>query len=148
MRIRAIVFDDEKVIRTFLRQVLQKRGYEVFTFPEPDLCPLHHKGGCGCTKGQACTDIIISDINMPNVTGLQFVENQLNKGCKVKHMALMSGAWSNSDLERAEQLGCHTFHKPIRLNDLEQFLDQCEKEIDPHRILSDRWFVDGYKKAS
>ena len=116
MRIRVFVFEDNEAIRSILWQLLDSPGYEVFTFPDPGLCPLHLAAGCRCPEDQACGDIIISDVNMPNITGLEFVENQMKKGCKVKNVALMSGAWSDSDFQYAQSLGCQLFHKPFRLD--------------------------------
>lgn len=131
--------DDDGILRGLLRQILEGRGYEVLTFSNPGLCPLYNEGSCRCTDGEACGDIIISDVSMPNVSGLDFVERQKKMGCKVKNVALMSGAWSGSDVEKAKSLGCKVFQKPFPLAEIEEWLDECEKEIDPGRILTD-WF--------
>jgi CheY-like chemotaxis protein len=139
VRIRAFVFDDNEAIRSMLWHLLDSRGYEVFTFPDPGLCPLHLAVGCRCPEDQACGDIIISDVNMPNITGLEFVENQIKKGCKVKNVALISGAWSESDLEYTQRLGCQPFHKPFTIDEINEWLDECENKINPNRLLSD-WF--------
>ncbi len=56
-RIRVFVFDDEPVVRSMLKRICLRRGYEVHTFSRPDLC-----AKCRCKKGEACTDIVISDI--------------------------------------------------------------------------------------
>ena len=137
MRIRVFVFEDDEVIRSILWDLLDSRGYEVFTFPNPGLCPLHRSTGCRCPAREACGDIIISDLRMPNITGLEFVEKQMMKGCKVQNIALMSGAWSESDLENARRLGCQLFQKPFKLDEINKWLDGCEKNINPERILSD-----------
>jgi hypothetical protein len=76
---------------------------------------------------------------MPNITGLEFVENQIKKGCKVKNVALISGAWSESDLEYTQRLGCQPFHKPFTIDEINEWLDECENKINPNRLLSD-WF--------
>jgi YesN/AraC family two-component response regulator len=89
----------------------------------------------------ACVDIIITDVNMPNVSGLEFIKNQLKKGCKVKNIALMSGTWTDYESEYALRLGCQVFHKPFSLDELNKWLDDCEKKIDTNRDLSN-WFLD------
>ena len=76
---------------------------------------------------------------MPNINGLEFVENQIKKGCKVKNLALMSGAWSDSDLQYAQRLGCQPFHKPFTIDEINKWLDECEKKINYKRVLTD-WF--------
>ena len=40
MSYRALIFDDQKEIRQMLWALFDSRGYEVFTFPHPGLCPL------------------------------------------------------------------------------------------------------------
>ena len=139
MRKRILVFDDDENIRSLLWQILDKRGYEVFTFPEPGLCPLHIKDNCDCSLEQACGDIILSDVDMPNISGLKFIESLFNKGCKVKNVGLMSGAWSEADLKIAQKLGCHVLHKPFTIDGLNKWLDYCEGRIDPKRELSNGW---------
>jgi len=136
---RAFVLDDEKIIRELLTQVLEDRGYEVLSFPNPGLCPLYNEGSCRCTEREACGDIIISDVSMPHVNGLEFVERQKKMGCKVKNVALMSGAWSATDLGKAKSFGCKVFQKPFSLAEIEKWLDECERKIDPERVLADRF---------
>ena len=139
MNKRAFVLDDEEMLRELLRQVLEDRGYEVLTFANPGLCPLYKEGKCRCRIGEACGDIIISDVSMPNVSGLEFVERQKKMECKIKKVALMSGRWSEPDVEKAKSLGCTVFQKPFSLAEIEKWLDECENRIAPERILTD-WF--------
>lgn len=137
MRLRVLVFDDDPLIRSLLETVLQGRGYEVASFADPGLCPLHPSPACQCPGGQMCADVIISDMKMLSVRGLDFVESQLDKGCKCRFVALMSGAWSDADRARARQIGCTVFDKPFRVAQVCQWLDGIEQNIDPARTLFD-----------
>jgi hypothetical protein len=74
---------------------------------------------------------------MPFVNGLDFIKSQIQKGCKVKSRALMSGDWTNGGLQRAQNLGCHIFHKPFDIREIVQWIDNSQKRIDPLRELSD-----------
>jgi len=139
MRKRAFVFDDNEVIRKIIESILEDRDYEVLAFSDPGLCPLYRTTTCQCTSEEACGDIIISDINMPNVNGLRFVKKQKKMGCKVKNVALMSGAWSDSELQEAKALGCQVFHKPFSVDAINIWLGDCEKKIDTRRTLAN-WF--------
>jgi two-component system response regulator AtoC len=142
MKKRAIVFDDIEAIQKILKRILEMRGYEVMTYSNPDECPLQHEHDCRCDSNHTCADIIISDIDMPKVSGLQFVQDQNKKGCKITNIAFMSGAWSESDLKYARELGCKIFSKPFTIEEINDWLDECEKYIKPDRLLSD-WFVNG-----
>ncbi len=140
MRPRVLIFDDDELIRSLLWRVFDSRGYEVFTYQDPAACPLHVAKGCACKQKVACTDVLISDLDMPKVNGLDFVESQAAKGCLCKHIALISGGWSNESLLRAGKLGCKVFEKPFSIDQLTAWLDEIEKEIDPDRELSN-WHV-------
>jgi CheY-like chemotaxis protein len=50
--------------------------------------------------------VILSDLNMPEMQGLDFVAALMAKHCAVAHIALLSGAWSEADKARAAGLGC------------------------------------------
>jgi len=137
MRPRVLIFDDDPSIRQMLWAVCDRRGYEVVTFPDPGLCPLHAKDRCPCEPAMTCSDMIISDLDMPNVKGLDFLETLLGKGCRCRHIALVSGSWSASDIGRARDLGCKLFAKPFHLSQITEWLEQVERELSPSRKLHD-----------
>jgi len=139
MKIRCFLFEDDERVRALLLQILESRGYEVLSFSDPELCPMYGASACPCNPEETCGDIIISDVKMPNVTGLGFVDRQKEIGCKINNVALISGAWSDFDLEHAQKLGCKTFQKPFILDELNEWLNECEKGVDPNRILRN-WF--------
>lgn len=140
MRPRVLIFEDNDMIRFTLKGILSGKGYEVHTFSDPGICPLSHGTDHNCLLDRSCSDVIISDINMPFENGLEFIENRLNKGCKAKFLAQMSADWKENDLYRAENLGCKIFSKPFDIEDLLGWLGDCRKKIDNKRVLSD-WFV-------
>ena len=109
MSVHVYVFDDDELIRSTLSYFLKQE--------------------CFCTANEACADIIITDINMPGMNGLKFVENQVKKGCKVEHVAVMSGDWEDPLLRSAHQLGCQIFYKPFSIHELKQWLDKIRKDI-------------------
>jgi len=137
--LRILVFDDHQEILDLLQAVLDSRGgYEVLTYPHPGACPLiDGNESCSCPDGQACTDIILSDINMPVMRGMDFIEKQIGKGCQCRHLALMSGDYTRNDLQRASELGLKFFQKPFTVADIFDWLDQIEQDINPDRQLTD-----------
>lgn len=69
---RIMVVDDSRTVRTSMEYLLKNNGYEVFTADD---------GADGLKKvseriaaGQK-PDLIITDINMPNMGGLDFIRN-------------------------------------------------------------------------
>jgi len=137
MKLRAIVFEDNEALRTTISSMLEMRGYEVFSYSEPLLCPVYLDREC--PHEHPCVDVSITDLRMPNMTGLDFIENQTRYGCKaiVSNKAVMSGAWTDEELERAKRLGCQIFEKPFGINEINKWLNECEERIDPNRKLSD-----------
>ncbi|NIS68503.1 MAG: hypothetical protein GTO12_05980 [Proteobacteria bacterium] len=139
MRLRAFVFEDYEALRRTISSILESRGYEVFSYSEPLVCPAYLDRECPCPQNHACGDVFITDNIMPNKTGLEFIENQIHHGCRAieKNKAVMSGKWTDAELEQAKRLGCKTFQKPFKTNEFLSWLDECEKRIDPNRKLSD-----------
>jgi CheY-like chemotaxis protein len=134
---RALIFDDEKEIRNILWILFDDRGYHVLTFPHPGICPLSGEATCPCSSEEMCSDVILSDLNMPVKKGIDFLEEQIKKGCKCKHFALMSGDFSDEDVSRAKSFGVNIFKKPFNLEEITKWLDQIERDINPKRRLSD-----------
>ena len=80
------------------------------------------KHNCPCPLEHSCGDIIITDINMPNISGLDFIENLLNQGCKINNFMLMSGEWANNQFEQAKKLGLYIFKKPFDIENFNKWL--------------------------
>ena len=138
MNYRALIFDDMKEIRKMLWKLFDNRGYEVFTFPHPALCPLSEKEVCPCSSEETCADVILSDGNMPIKKGIDFLEDaNSKKDVDASTLALMSGEFSEEDVSRAKSLGIKLFKKPFKLKEVINWLDQIEKDTDPKRKLSD-----------
>ena len=135
MRHRAVIFEDDSLIRFALWKLFDDRGYEVFTFPEPGMCPLHVVRECPCPADTNCSDLIISDVNMHGTNGIDFLEVLIQKGCRQRHIALMSGNFSDTDLARAAKIGCVLFAKPLELDAITAWVEVVEESIPPERAL-------------
>jgi CheY-like chemotaxis protein len=137
MRSRVLVFEDNDALRSLIVDLLESRGFDVVSYSEPGHCSQYLEGDCSCPFEEACADAIITDLNMPGMTGLSLVEERIRHGCKVIGRAIMSGGWTEKELQRARELDCQTFEKPFRLIRLVEWLEGIEKQIDPHRRLLD-----------
>jgi len=130
MAIRVFIFDDDELIRMTLSSYLHQEGYEVAAFQQPDHCPLYFSDDCVCPKDQGCTDVIITDLNMPGTSGVKFIQRQFSYGCKVKKIAVMSGDWGDPALDIARDLGCKIFKKPFSILEIKKWLDEVRRSIE------------------
>ena len=130
MKLTATVLDDDPLIVSLLSKVLGCRGYEVNTYPDAyQSCPLYKSESCPPSVCEPCTDVILCDVNMPVVGGLDFLERQKRRGCKCRHIGMMSGAWTETDLLRASDLGVKCFPKPFDLDQINAWLDDAEAHL-------------------
>ena len=134
MKIRALLFSADEVIRTLISNVLRQRQYEVYDFAKAGSCPLSLVEECPRPEGYACGDFVITQ-----TAGQEFIEERINHGCKVKNFAVMSGWWSDAEQEKAKELGCKILEKPYVFDELNLWLDECEQLIKADRKLWD-WF--------
>ena len=126
----AVIIDDDSVIRSLLGKVLTERGYTVKAYSSPRGCPLYSEPTCPCSWKGPCPDLIVSDYDMPAVNGVEFVKHLKHKQCKCKNIALMSGNWTEPELQQAVPTGVNVFSKPIPLKRLWAWLDEIKRQ-DP-----------------
>ncbi len=137
MRLRALVFDDNEIVRVLLSTLLRKRGYEVRSFSEPGACALYTHADCNCMNDSPCADVLITDVRMPNVSGLEMVEQLLRNGCKIKNIAFVSGSWTEAEYAKAYELGCKIFQKPFQISEIDAWLEASEKSVQADRVLAE-----------
>ena len=66
-------------------------------------------------------DLIILDLNMPKVSGFEFLE--LNHFIKVSRVVVVTSSSNESDMERLEKMGAIAhFVKPLRLEEYNELL--------------------------
>lgn len=128
---KAIVFDDEPTIRALLCELLGFRGYQVSAFPSPPSPDCRRRGDQTCPQpeNQPCADVILTDLEMPTRSGLNYMEEQLQHGCKCRHIALITGSGSKKDFDHAQRLGIKTFLKPLEVKELLDWLTEAETAL-------------------
>ena len=128
---RAIILDDQRGIRLPLEILLSRSGYNVVPygspteatiFNQPHNCPLASGHEEQFDTSPVCADLIITDVDMPGISGMEYVRTIRQAGCRVRYIAMMSGNWKTKDLLEAEALGCKCFTKPFRLQEMKEWL--------------------------
>lgn len=138
---RVTIFDDEVFILSMLRDFFHMRGYEVLSYEDPTrVCPLFGAEGDACSYDSPCSDVMITDFNMPGINGVELLELQRKKGCRLsaQNKAVISGYIDERSRKKVREIGCRFFQKPFTLIALSEWLTECEKRMDLERPLASR----------
>lgn len=139
MKPRTLIFEDDPALRKLLRIVLGARNHEVLDFATPVACALLTEQHCSCPRESACADIVLTDMRMPKMSGLELLQLQQAMGCKAlpANKALVSAQIDAAQREELSRLGCQFISKPFRLHTLLQWVEACEKRIAAGRELTE-----------
>jgi len=115
-----LIIDDEERIRALLRTTLEAAGYEVREAPN---------GRIGLELyRQRPTDLVITDILMPELNGLDLILALTRQFLHAKVIAISGVGGETNDLDVAILLGARrTFHKPFSMKRL---LDAVRYELE------------------
>lgn len=86
-----LALDDDFDIISIIRQLLQRRGFNVFGFTEPSLALEHFKMNCNSY------DLVLSDVRMPGMNGFDFITKIREINSKV--IVLLMTAFDSTDFE-------------------------------------------------
>jgi CheY-like chemotaxis protein len=138
MTTRILVFGDHEELGNLYSLFLRSKGYEVLHFPSPATCALITRQKCTCPRDHVCADILIADMDMEGMTGLDLIRHQKDRGCLAlpEHKAVLSRSFTNKQEHEASALGCKTLRKPFRLLDMMEWVKKCEMNIPPDRRLT------------
>lgn len=128
---RVIIFDDESILLELLEFYFDKWGYEVFSYQTPIVCMFNGCAG-SCESLAPCADLVLSDFQMPQMTGMQLFQLQTQRGCRIdnKMKAIMSGRADGELLTQCKDLGYSFFEKPFDWSKLYTWTRECEKHFD------------------
>lgn len=132
MKLRVLVIDDDADIRNLMQSALSSKGYEVSTLADPSEFPFINNKTCTCPTDSPCADIIIADIVMPKVDGIDFFNHLKDTGCCTLvrgNVAIMSGYLTIYYMNVLNNLGIHYFRKPFELNEIFAWADECRERI-------------------
>lgn len=108
-----LVTDDSPIVRKFVRLILEKANYEVL-----EACN-GEEGIEIYNENPGNIDLIITDIYMPEKSGLEFVVELRKKYKNIKIIVFSDGGENNfsNDLDVCEALGATYFLKKELIND-------------------------------
>ena len=111
MSAKVLIVEDNPDSREMLSFILKYEGYNVFTASD---------GGEGLTQAQTtCPDLIISDLEMPNIDGIEMVRTLRHLPEYKKVPILVLSAYDNDSLSQAIQVGAtEAMRKPFELDSL------------------------------
>lgn len=105
---RILVIDDDEAIRKMFRRLLERNGYRVMTAQD---------GREGLQRFQQDSfDVVITDVLMPEMDGIEVIMQLLNEDPKVKIIAISGGGRipSHEYLHVAKELGAiKKLFKPV-----------------------------------
>lgn len=119
-RARVLLAEDDDDVRYALERLLSRAGYEVVAVHSGGAV-LEHLGAALLLKQwQEAPDVIVTDVRMPGVTGLELLEGVRQSGWRVPVVVVT--AFGDAELRaRAMQLGASAFlDKPLNGPELEQ----------------------------
>jgi len=137
MKLKIVLIDDEESIRDSLTWYLEDLGHEVIAAKAPEECFAYQ--GQHCQQDTPCGHALITDYKLPKMTGLDFIEAMVQRGCKgmTSNMLIMSGNATAIDREKAANLGCKIAQKPLRFDFVDRFLEEVKLRLSDTGCVSD-----------
>lgn len=112
---RILIIDDNPVIRSMLRMMLEDGGHEVAEAGN---------GNAGLAQfRERAAEVVITDLFMPEKQGMETIEELIRIAPEVKVIAISGGSGDLSDphdyLNLARRMGAHaTLRKPFQMDEL------------------------------
>ena len=110
---RAIIFDDNELFRFVIARILKSKDFKVKSYPSPCLYFCIQSGVDTCPVTTACTDFLLTDQMMPDMTGLEFLRRTKRMQCKIpdSRKAIISVDWTEETFGEAKQFTSYVFNK-------------------------------------
>ncbi|MFZ2658474.1 MAG: transcriptional repressor [Victivallales bacterium] len=134
---RILLFEDESALRVLLKDLLENDGHEVYEYPDCNC--FYDECMCSDTENGSCADIIIIDIKMPGISGIEFIKKLLGKKCRIKNIAFMSAYQTDDDLAYIGSIGGKFFCKPDDMPKIKDWVENCRRSINGERLLANNF---------
>jgi len=122
-RMRILLIDDEEIVSRRLRPALEREGYEVESFMvgKDALASIAAKN----------FDIVVTDMRIDEVNGLQVLEAALKKSSKTKVVLITGYATKELAREALAKGAFEVLAKPFRPQDLRDAISRAIAAADP-----------------
>lgn len=117
---RIVIVDDDREMRSLLEDFLSAEGYEVhsFSMPPEALTALAPGGSLGLDQEHGDVDLVISDIKMPQIDGLDFTTLLRTARPEVPVILITAFGSIETAIEAMRRGAFHYVVKPFRLTEI------------------------------
>jgi len=124
---KVVVIDDDPFVLSLMKAMLQRKGHTVLAYSNPLECPVYHASSYPCAVASPCPDIIITDYDMPQVNGMEFLMYAYERRCRCKNVAIITGKGvDEANMIRMAKLGVRYFLKPIDFDELYDWMSRVQ----------------------
>ncbi len=120
MKIHVYLFDDDEVIRHMIQMALTEAGYGVTCFTDPS--EIYQTLRVCSSPEQA--DLVITDINMPFISGIMFAEKLIHSGFNRENILVISGSRQGLYEIDIKGFGLQMLSKPFAISGLMNWIEE------------------------
>lgn len=114
---RVLLAEDDPDIRSLLAWAMRDDGFEVVEAEDGEQVLARLEAARGTAADDALPDVIVTDLRMPHVSGLEVLERLRHDGLGVP-VVVVTAHGDALTVRRAERLGAAAvLHKPVDLDD-------------------------------
>jgi DNA-binding NtrC family response regulator len=121
-RRKILVVDDEKDTRDSLGKILERRGYQTCVAEDGEQGLIKMK--------EFCPEIVICDIVMPKINGLQFLETIRDLGSKAQVIMITGQMFMSNCDDVLKYNVCGYLLKPLNMDTILSSIAKAENLID------------------
>jgi len=116
---QVIIVDDEEYILDFMKSELEFNKLEVSSFSSSTKAIEYIER----LENKTQNFFVITDYCMPEMSGIDMIEELISKGVVLSYSILLSGLIPKDDLERASKIkGLEVMEKPVDLDQVISFI--------------------------
>jgi DNA-binding NtrC family response regulator len=120
-KLRILVLDDEPIVCKRLKPALEKQGYLVDTFTQSAAAMQQIQ--------EAVYDIIITDLKMKGVDGMQFLEEAKRRSPRTEVIVITGFATMETAKESFHKGVFDFIAKPFKLSELQEVVTRAETKL-------------------